>query len=105
MSRMTKFLKQTCLFERATRNEYNEIQLDKFGVIHYEDPVEIKCRREKIFKSVQISNGSILQSSIRYFIDDSVLIEVNDKLDNKVILEVEEYINNLGQVEGYEVYV
>lgn len=105
MSRMTKFLKQTCQLEKANRNEYGEIQLDKFGKIYYKNPIEIKCRREKIFKSVQISNGSILQSSIRYFTDESILIEVNDKLDNKVVLEVEEYINHLGQVEGYEIYV
>ena len=31
MSRMTKFLKQTCIFERAKRNDEGVVLLDKFG--------------------------------------------------------------------------
>lgn len=105
MSRMTKFLKQTCVFERARRNDEGVVLLDKYGHPQYEAPVKIKCRREKIVQDVQVATGSILRSSTRYFTDESQYIEADDRFDGKVVLQVEEYTNQLGKTEGFESYV
>ena len=48
MSRMTKFLKQTCTFERAKRDSRGNVQLDKFGEVIYESPRQLRCRRERV---------------------------------------------------------
>lgn len=105
MSRMTKFLKQTCLFEKAKRNADGTVQLDKFGEPQYESPVRLKCRRERIIRDVQTSNGAVLRSSTRYYTDELRAIEADDRFDGKAVLEVEEYTNQLGNTEGYESYV
>ena len=105
MSRMTKFLKQSCSFEKAKKNSNGQVQLNKFGEVLYETPTIIKCRRERIVRDVQTSTGAILRSSTRYFTDDSQIIEADDRLDGRIVLEVEEYTNQLGKVEGYESYV
>lgn len=105
MSRMTKFLKQTCVFERMKRNDEGTAVLDKFGEPQYEAPKKLKCRREKLVKDIQTNTGAILRSTTRYFLDESQPIETEDRLDGKTILSVEEYINQLGATEGYECYV
>ena len=105
MSRMTKFLNQTCIFERAKRNDEGVALLDKFGQPQYEAPVRIKCRREKVIKDVQVNTGAILRSSTRYFTDESQCIEADDRFDGKTVLQVEEYTNQLGKTEGFESYV
>lgn len=104
MSRMTKFLKQTCTFERAI-SQGNGLATDKFGAVLYEPPIRLKCRRERIVKDVQTSTGAILRSSTRYFLDNSQPIVADDKLDGKAVLIVEEYIGSRGLSEGYECYV
>lgn len=105
MSRMTKFLKQTCSFERVRRNDEGTAVLDKYGEPQYDSPIKIKCRRERLVKDVQTSTGAVLRSTTRYFVDESQPIEVDDRFDGKTILSVEEYINQLGTTEGYECYV
>ena len=105
MSRMSKFLRQECSFEKAKRNSAGIVQLDKFGDVLYSSPRTIKCRRERIVKDVQTSTGAIQRSSTRYFIDETQLVEADDRIDGKTVIEVSEYINQLGKVEGYECYV
>lgn len=105
MSRMTKFLKQTCSFEKALRNSDGTTKLDKFGEVMYAAPKSIKCRRERIIKDVQTNTGAILSSSTRYFVDEVQVIEPDDRFDGKAVLEVEEYVNAQGATEGYECYV
>lgn len=105
MSRMTKFLKQTCSFERVQRDDAGAAVLDMYGEPQYESPIQIRCRREKLVKDVQTSTGAVLRSTTRYFVDESQSIEVDDRFDGKAILSVEEYINQLGTTEGYECYV
>jgi len=102
---MTKFLKQTCVFEKALRNEDGTTKLDKFGEVMYAVPKKLKCRREKIIKDVQTNTGAILSSSTRYFTDETQPIDPDDRFDGKVVLEVSEYINSQGLPEGYESYV
>lgn len=104
MSRMTKFLRQTCQLEH-----YAEVngapKLNDFGEIQYEAPVAVQCRHEVSHKDVQTTNGSIVRSASRYFVDDSQPVRADDRIDGKVVVSVQSYINGLGQSEGYEVYV
>lgn len=105
MSRMSKFLKQSCVYEQCKRNTDGSVKLDKYGEPEYEPPVRIKCRKEISVQDVQTNTGAILKSSTRYFVDDKQMIRVNDKLDSICILKTTEYINQFGKVEGYECYV
>lgn len=105
MSRMTKYLKQKCTYEKLKRDTEGKVLLDKFGEPQYEGPVIIKCRRETNIQDVQTNTGAILKSTTRYFTDDSNHIQANDKLDGKAVLKVQEYINQFGVAEGFESYV
>lgn len=105
MSRMTKFLKQSCRIENARRNADGTTKLSEYGDVLYGAPQEAKCRREKYVRAIQTNNGAILTSSTRYFLDDSVTVDADDRIDGHVVLSAEEYTNQFGVCEGYEVYV
>ena len=105
MSRMSKYLKQKCTYEKLKRDENGKILLDKFGDPLYEVPKVIKCRRETTVEEVQTNTGAILKSTTRYFTDDAQSIQANDKLDGKAVLKVQEYTNQFGVAEGFESYV
>ena len=105
MSRMTKFLKQACTYEKLKRKEDGTALLDKYGEPQDEAPVVIKCRRETTIQDVQTSTGAILKSSTRYFTDDKHSIQANDRLDGNAVLKTQEYTNQFGVAEGYESYV
>ena len=77
MSRMTKYLKQKCTYEKAKRDENGNILHDKFGDPQYGAPEIIKCRREETIQDVQTSTGAILKSSTRYFTDDKQSIKAD----------------------------
>lgn len=105
MSRMTKYLKQKCTYEKAKRDKSGKALLDKFGEPLYEAPEVIKCRREETIQDIQTSTGAILQSSTRYFTDDKHSIKAGDKLGGRPVLKVQEYTNQFGGAEGFESYV
>lgn len=105
MSRMTKFLHQKCMVEIYKRDEDNNPERNRFGEIVYETPTERKCRREKIVKDVKTINGSIVQATSRYFLDEKLEIMADYRIDGHVVLTAEEYANEIGKIEGYEVYV
>ncbi len=105
MSRMTKFLKQTCTVQAYKVTESGTPEQDRFGQIQYEEPVECKCRREKVVKDVQTANGSLIQATTRYFLDEVFELKVDYLIDGHVLLTVKEYTNERGKCEGYEVYV
>ena len=105
MSRMTKYLKQKCTYEKLKRDENGKVLLDKFGDPLYEAPEVIKCRRETTIEEVQTNTGAVLKSTTRYFTDDRHSIQANDKLDGKAVLKVQEYTNQFGVAEGFESYV
>lgn len=105
MSRITKFLKQKCTYEKLQRGEDGKVLLDMYGEPLYEAPVVIKCRRETTIQDVQTNTGAILKSTTRYFTDEKHSIKANDKLDGKTVLKVQEYINQFGKPEGFESYV
>ena len=102
MSRMTKFLKQTCVFEAALRDSFGKPILDKFGEPSYAAPIKLKCRRERNTKDVLTTTGSIKRSDTVLYTDESHEIQTDDKLDGRVVLVVAEYTNEAGKVEGYE---
>lgn len=104
MSRMTKFLKQRCKLEKLTI-ENGQPKLNDFGEFQYNAPIELRCRHESSHKDVQTANGSIVRSTSRYFFDESQAIAADDRIDGKVVISVTEYVNGLGNIEGYEVYV
>ena len=126
MSVMTKFLKQTCLFEKASTSldknkstvvgvakvgiarvgkSSNLTDLSMYGDILYEEPVRLKCRREKYVRDMLTTNGAIIKANSRYFLDESTEIQTDDRLDGHVVLACEEYIDSLGKCVGYEAYV
>lgn len=105
MSRMTKFLKQTCSVEPYSVAEDGNAETNRFGEVIYSEPIECKCRYEVFFRDIQVENGSIIRSTARYFLDESLEIKADYRIDGNVVISVETYINQLGKVEGYEVYV
>lgn len=105
MSRMTKYLRQKCTYEKLQRGVDGSILLDKFGEPQYEAAEEIKCRREAYVQEVQTNTGAILKSVTRYFTDDRQTIQANDKLDGKPVVKVLECVNQFGTSEGFESYV
>ena len=104
MSRMTKYLKQRCSLERFVETK-GVPKLNKFGEIQYQPAQTVRCRRESSHKDVQTANGSIVRSTARYFLDESVPVKVDYRIDGATVVSVVDYINNMGIVEGYEVYV
>ena len=105
MSRMTKFLKQTCIFEKAKRTLQGKVRLSDYGDIQYNAAQTLPCRREKYVVDLQESNGAILKAQTRYFLDDAVEVQADDRIDGHVILNCEEYIDQFGVCIGYEAYV
>lgn len=105
MSRMTKFLRQKCLVQPYQVDEKGQPVLNDFGELQYEPAKTCKCRHEVAFKDIQDSNGQIIKSQSRYFLDETTKIKANYKIDGKVVVDVSTYVNGLGLCEGYEVYV
>lgn len=105
MSRMTKFLKQTCRVEIYKVTEDGNVEQNRFGEIMYEAPIEVKCRHEHSTKTFQVANGSLVRSISRYFLDEKLEIKPNYRIDGHVVISVEEYVNERGNCEGFEVYV
>lgn len=104
MSRMTKFLRQTCQLEKFIL-ENGQPKLNTYGEFQYQPPVEVRCRHESSHKDVQTANGSIVRSTSRYFLDESHEVLADERIDGKVIISVVSYVNAIGAIEGYEVYV
>lgn len=105
MSRMTKFLRQKCQVEAYALDESGNPEHNRFGELIYQPPKTCRCRCEKITKDIKTDNGSIVQSKARYFLDGSMEIMTDYRIDGHVLLSVEDYINEYGKCEGYEVYV
>lgn len=105
MSRMTKFLRQRCSVEICQRDADGNPMLNDYGENLYQPAQEVKCRHENSVRDVQTSNGSILRSTSRYYLDEAVQIAADDKIDGKVVVISTQYINAIGAIEGYEVYV
>lgn len=105
MSRMTKFLNQKCLVEPYEVDSEGNARINQFGDIQYRTPVTCRCRHEIAFQDVQVTNGSIVKSASRYFLDEKQEIKADYRIDGRAVLSVTSYVNAAGAIEGYEVFV
>lgn len=105
MSRMTKFLRQTCKLQAYERDVDGSAKMNEFGELIYKPSITVKCRHEDTHRDVQTQNGSIIRSMSRYFLDGSNEVVADFRIDGKVVISVESYVNSVGKIEGYEVYV
>lgn len=104
MSRVTKFLRQTCELERYVLKN-GKPELNDFGELQYARPVTTRCRREESHKDVQLANGSIVRVTSVYYFDDSQEIKSGYRINGSVVVQVVSLTSSAGRVEGYEVYV
>ena len=105
MSRMTKYLKQTCTLQQVVRDSVGRAVLDKYGEVSYTSPHTVVCRRERYVKDILTTNGRLIKSSSRYYIDVDYQIRADDLLDGNPVVALEEYTNEQGKCEGFELYV
>ena len=105
MSRMTKYLQQTCEVTPYLVNNNGKPVLNQFGETEYGNPVTCKCRHEIVVKDIQTLNGQLITSTSRYFLDESYPLFAGYLLDGEPIINIETYINEMGRIEGYEAYV
>ncbi len=106
MSRLTKYLKQFATYQRVQRDEFTgDPVLDQYGKPLYDESVDIKCRKQQVSDDVQTSNGSIVRSSSQYYLDLDTTVTIEDLLDGRVVLQVEDYVGATGRHEGYFVRV
>lgn len=105
MNKITKYLNQKAFFESLKTYKNNKPELNIYGEPVYLQGLYIKCRREEYIKDIQTSTGSIVRSSTAYYLDDSVSIKINDKIDGKLILVFEDFVDRDGRILGYKAIV
>lgn len=105
MSRLSKFLRQTCRLEVAKVDSKSLPVLNDYGEYIYKPAKHIRCRKELLAKTVQTAEGELVTSTTRYYIDSTESIKVNDRLDGHVVVSVASFINEAGANEGFECYV
>lgn len=106
MSRMTKFLRQKATITLVKRDREGKPLLDAYGdPVYSTSSTTVKCRRERLTKDVLTTNGAASVSTTRYFFDDSVSLDLGDKVDGKAIQTVKDFVNSKGRSEGWEVTV
>lgn len=103
MSRMTKYLKQTCTVKNVLIDADGEPLVDIYGEPSYSVPAVYKCRRERSFKDVLTVSGVMKKSSITYYLDETCNINIGDLIDDRAVVDFQEYTNEHGQTEGYMV--
>ena len=104
MSRMTKFLKQKATVTFVERDPKGDPKLDDHGdPIYQAQTVTVRCRRERSTKDVLTTGGAAAVGTTNYFFDNSISVDIGDMVDNKIILTVSDYINDMGISEGWMV--
>ena len=95
MSILSAYMNQTASWQHvSTLNEYNEPTYST---------TTIKCRKETGFKLVRNAQGQETTSSAQVFTEYSV--EVNDKIDDKLVIAVDTQIDLGGLSKFREVYL
>ena len=98
---LTQFLNQTCVIEKFDTT-YDDVHSD----VRFLPPQTVKCRKESYTKELATAEGTIVRSQSRYFLDSDTPVEAwRDKIDGRVILEVQDYPWLDGTIVGYEVTV
>lgn len=105
MSRMSKYLKQTCKWSKMLVDENGNAILDMYGDPTFAAEVIVPCRRERSLKDVLTLTGSVKRSATTYYIDERYDVSMGDLMDGKPIIDFEEYTNEHGKTEGYMVVV
>lgn len=105
MGRMTRYLKQTAQHEKIVKLPDGSTQLDAYGKPLYQQAVTVKCRKEPARMSNSSSLGQFVNYATAYYLDETVDICVQDKLDGEVVLQVYDYRDGTGKLVGYEVHV
>lgn len=106
MSRMTKFLMQKASVTKMKRNTAGDPILNEYGEPQYElGTTVVKCRKERNTKDILTTGGAAAVSTTKYFLDNSISVDIGDKIDGKPILTVTDFINAIGVSEGWEVTV
>ena len=128
MSRITKYLKQSCQLSPSGRSTllkeehgnnvtFGEIRIilnndavgdttmNKYGELQYAPEITLMCRREPCTRDIQTANGAIVRSTDRYYLDARRIIHNDDLLDGKVILQINGLVDQFGKLVGYECYV
>lgn len=103
MSRMTKYLKQTCVVQNMVLDDQGEPVVDLYGEPTYSSPKNYLCRRERSFKDVLTVSGVMKKSSITYYLDEMCNIQIGDLIDGRAVVDFQEYTNEHGNTEGYMV--
>lgn len=95
MSMLSAYMNQTASWEYvSTINEYNEATYLT---------VSIKCRKETGFKLVRNAQGQETTSSAQIFTESA--IDVNDKIDGKLVIAVDTQIDLGGASRFRECYL
>ena len=100
MSRITKYLKQSCQLSSS-----ESLTLNKYGEPQYAPEITLVCRREPCTRDIQTANGAIVRSTARYYLDARRIIHNDDLLDGKVSLQINGLVDQFGKLVGYECYV
>lgn len=99
MSLFTRYLNQVATLERVTLGVDGKPLMDAYGELVYKAAVTIRCKRDKYTRDVQMPSGAIVKSSTKYITDAEV--GMNDRLDGRAIMDLEEYTNPRGDIEAY----
>lgn len=105
MSRMSVYLRQTATYEAVKYDEQGKPVLDAYGNPTYEAAVTVKCRKEKYHAKAATGYGQFVNYSSTYYLDEKIKPKVDDKLDGHLIQDVNEYVDGIGVLVGYEVTV
>lgn len=105
MSRLTKYLKQTCMVQPYKVDATGKAVRNIYGELEYELSMSCKCRHEVSMQDIQVANGSIIRSTAKYFLDESTPILADYRIDGYTVLSVVSLVDATGRVEGYEVHV
>lgn len=105
MGRLSIYLHQTAVLEKALYAPSGQPMLDVYGQPAYGSPITVKCRKEPYTVRASSGYGQFVNYTTTYYLDSSVEVKNGDKLDGQSIQSVEEYIDGFGTLVGYRVDV
>lgn len=105
MSRLSAYLNQTAVLEKALYAPNGQPMLDVYGQPEYSRPQTVKCRKEPYTVRASSGYGQFVNYTTTYYLSNAVKVQNGDKLDGQHIQSVEEYIDGFGTLVGYKVDV